>query len=78
MRVAVLANIQEAGGVDSYWILGDLVAMGHDPVGVMERLAALPNATFIRGGERYITSFMEGRMRSRWLTKWLAEQDAAR
>lgn len=52
---AVLADIQAAGGVDGYWMLGDLAAIGHDPLGVMERLAKLPNATFIRGNvDRYI------------------------
>jgi putative phosphoesterase len=54
---AVFTDIQAAGGVDGYWILGDLAAIGFDPVGVMERLAGLPNATFIRGNtDRYITT----------------------
>ena len=51
----VLADIQAQGGVDGYWVLGDLVAIGHDPVGVLERLAALPNARFVRGNtDRYV------------------------
>ena len=45
---AVLAHIQAQGGVDDYWVLGDLCAIGYDPVGVLERLSALPNAIFIR------------------------------
>jgi putative phosphoesterase len=54
---AVLADIQSQGGVDEYWVLGDLVAIGHDPIGVMERLTKLPNAHFIRGNtDRYVTS----------------------
>ena len=54
---AVLADIQSQGGVDEYWILGDLVAIGHDPIGVVERLTKLPNAHFIRGNtDRYVTS----------------------
>jgi putative phosphoesterase len=54
---AVLADIRISGGVQGYWILGDLVAIGHDPVGVMERLAELPNAVFIRGNaDRYTSS----------------------
>lgn len=54
---AVLADIQAQGGVDEYWILGDLVAIGHDPLGVLERLSKLPNAHFIRGNtDRYVTS----------------------
>jgi predicted phosphodiesterase len=54
---AVLADIKASGGVQGYWILGDLAAIGHDPVGVMERLDELPNAVFIRGNaDRYVTS----------------------
>lgn len=54
---AVLTDIEERGGVNSYWILGDLVAQGPDPVGVLERLAVLPNAHFIRGNtDRYVVS----------------------
>jgi putative phosphoesterase len=52
---AVLADVAAAGGVDGYWVLGDLVAIGHDPVGVMERLVALPAARFVRGNtDRYL------------------------
>jgi putative phosphoesterase len=52
---AVLADIEARGGVDGYWILGDLVAIGHDPLGVLERLSSLPNAEFVRGNtDRYI------------------------
>ena len=36
---AVLADIEATGGVDEHWVLGDIVALGHDPVGVLERLA---------------------------------------
>jgi predicted phosphodiesterase len=54
---AVLADIQAKGGVDGYWILGDLCAIGYDPVGVLERITALPNATVIRGNaDRYVTT----------------------
>jgi predicted phosphodiesterase len=54
---AVLADIQAQGGVDSYWVLGDLVALGHDPVGVLERLTALPNVQYVRGNtDRYVVS----------------------
>ncbi len=52
---AVLTDIKAQGGVDAYWILGDLVAIGHDPVGVLERLAKVPNARFVRGNtDRYV------------------------
>ena len=36
---AVLASIAREDGADEYWILGDVVALGPDPVGVMEHLA---------------------------------------
>jgi predicted phosphodiesterase len=46
---AVLKDIQQSGGVDAYWILGDLVAFGHAPVQTLEILAALPATTIISG-----------------------------
>lgn len=46
---AVLRDIEAMGGVDEYWVLGDLVAYGHDPVNVLERLNTLPNAIFTYG-----------------------------
>jgi len=52
---ATLADISAQGGVDAYWVLGDLVALGPDPVRVLERLTDLPNARFIRGNtDRYV------------------------
>lgn len=52
---AVLADISARGGADAYWVLGDLVAIGADPVGTLERLAALPDAIFVQGNtERYL------------------------
>jgi len=54
---AVLASIASEGGADEYWILGDLVALGPDPVGVMEHLAPLPGLRMIRGNtDRYVVS----------------------
>jgi putative phosphoesterase len=50
----VLADIKAQGGVDRYWLLGDFSAMGFDPVGVLERVATLPDAQFTRGNhDRY-------------------------
>jgi predicted phosphodiesterase len=46
---AVLADIKKQGGVDEYWVLGDLVAIGPQPVAVLERLQALPNIRLTRG-----------------------------
>ena len=54
---AVITDIQAQGGVDTYWVLGDLVAIGHDPVGVLERLAELHNVCFVRGNtDRYVVT----------------------
>ncbi len=46
---AVLQDIQARGGADAYWVLGDLAAFGHDPVGCLERVYALPNVVVTRG-----------------------------
>jgi predicted phosphodiesterase len=52
---AVLQDIDQAGGADKYWVLGDLVAIGPDPVEVLSRLSQLPGAQFTRGNaDRYV------------------------
>ena len=54
---AVLEDIAARGGVDGYCVLGDLVAIGYDPPGVLERLAALPNSHFVQGNtDRYVVT----------------------
>jgi len=54
---AVLADIRAQGGADEIWVLGDLAAIGHDPLGTLERLKNLPNARFVRGNtDRYIVT----------------------
>lgn len=54
---AVLADIQRMGGVDSYWLIGDLIALGPDPIGVLERVTTLPHLTLTRGNtDRYTIS----------------------
>lgn len=59
---AVLADAERAGPIDGYWVLGDLAAIGPDPVGAVERVAALPNARVLRGNaDRY--SFSTARPR---------------
>ncbi len=56
---AVLEDLNAHGGADAYWVLGDLAAMGPDPVGVLERLNDLPNAIFVRGNtDRWICNAM--------------------
>ena len=52
---AVLADIESQGGVDAFWVLGDLVALGPSPVQVLERLVSLPNVRIVRGNtDRYV------------------------
>jgi predicted phosphodiesterase len=52
---AVLADIAEQGGANDYWIMGDLVALGPEPVLTLEILSALPHAQFVRGNtDRYV------------------------
>lgn len=54
---AVLDDIAKLGGVDHYLLLGDLTALGPEPVTVLERLNQLPNAQFVRGNtERYVVT----------------------
>ncbi|MCS7054737.1 MAG: metallophosphatase family protein [Thermoflexales bacterium] len=57
---AVLDDIASAGGVDEYWILGDLAALGPSPVAALERLNRLPNARFVRGNtDRYVCGLLD-------------------
>lgn len=54
---AVLEDIERRGGTDEYWVLGDLVALGPQPVEVLERLQELEKAVFVRGNtDRYVTT----------------------
>ena len=54
---AVLADVETRGGVDGYIVLGDLAALGHQPVTVLERLVALPNARITHGNtDRYVVT----------------------
>lgn len=76
---AVLRDVQAQGGVDVYLVLGDIVAIGHDPDGVLERLAALPDVRFVRGntdhyvvtGERPGPTFEEVRADPRLLSQFV-------
>lgn len=40
---AVLDDIHSQGGADHYWVLGDLVDRGYDPVGTLQIVRSLPN-----------------------------------
>ena len=54
---AVLDDVERRGGADEYWVLGDLVALGPQPVEVLERLQELEKAVFVRGNtDRYVTT----------------------
>lgn len=56
-RVALEAVAADGAqqGVDRWWALGDLVAIGPEPVRTLELLANLPRMTAIRGNtERYV------------------------
>ena len=51
---AVVADGRDAG-VEQWWALGDLVAIGPDPVGTIERLRSLPGFAALAGNtERYV------------------------
>jgi len=54
---AVLSDIQSQGEADRYWVLGDFAAIGYDPVTPLEKLTALPHASFTRGNtDRYVVT----------------------
>jgi len=56
-RAAAEAVIADgtACGVERWWVLGDLVAIGPDPVGVLELFAGMANLVATRGNtERYV------------------------
>lgn len=53
---AVLAD-GRSQGVDAWWALGDLVAIGPDPVPTLELLTSVPNLQVTRGNtDRYVVS----------------------
>ena len=52
---AVIRAVDESGGVNGWWVLGDNLAIGADPVGVLELLDTLPEAKFVKGNtDHYI------------------------
>lgn len=54
---AVLADLQTQGPIDAYWVLGDLAAIGYDPVTPLERVVGLPNVRCVRGNtDRYVVT----------------------
>ena len=58
-RIALEAVIADGvqQGVDAWWVLGDLVAIGVEPVATLELLTNLPGARFVRGNtDRYVVT----------------------
>jgi predicted phosphodiesterase len=58
-RIALEAVVSDGtgNGVEAWWVLGDLIAIGPDPVQTLELLVNLPNARFVRGNtDRYVVS----------------------
>jgi predicted phosphodiesterase len=58
-RLALEAVVADGtgNGVHGWWVLGDLVAIGPDPVETLEILTDLPNVRFVRGNtDRYVVS----------------------
>ncbi len=54
---AVLNDLQARGGADETWLLGDVAALGPDPVGVLDRLTEIDNLRVIRGNtDRYLVT----------------------
>src|SRR5687767_6042410 len=70
MRIALLSDVHgnpialtavlrdaRAAGVDRFWILGDLAAIGPEPVAAVESVASLDNALLTRGNtDRYVVT----------------------
>jgi len=46
---AVLADIEREGGVEAYWVIGDVADMGSDPARCIALLRALENVVVVRG-----------------------------
>ncbi len=58
-RVALEAVVEDgrSQGVDAWWVLGDLAAIGSEPVSTLECLANLPGVRFVRGNtDRYVVT----------------------
>jgi predicted phosphodiesterase len=53
LEAVVADGVQQ--GVDTWWVLGDLVAIGAEPIPTLELLADLPGVRFVRGNtDRYV------------------------
>jgi predicted phosphodiesterase len=53
----VIAQLEQQGGWDEIWVLGDLAVFGPYPARALERLAALPQVRFVQGNtDRYLVT----------------------
>ena len=58
-RIALEAVVADGigNGVEEWWALGDLIAIGPEPIETLEMLTDLPNVRFVRGNtDRYVVS----------------------
>jgi len=54
---AVLIDIEQNVGADSFYVLGDIAAIGYDPVQPLEMITALPGLKAVRGNtERFLVT----------------------
>jgi putative phosphoesterase len=71
---AVLAAVDRERP-DEILVLGDLVAFGPDPAGVVDRLRQLHSAMIIRGNcDRYLLEMTEPRTEPMWEAMWWARE----
>ncbi len=53
---AVLNDVEECGEVDEYWVVGDLAALGPQPIAVLERLGEIGAVTTRGNTDRYVVT----------------------
>ncbi len=52
---AVISDIYQKGGADCFWVLGDLAAIGHAPIAVLDLLHSQKNLQCVSGNtDRYV------------------------
>jgi predicted phosphodiesterase len=81
---AVLKDLEQLGGADKIWILGDLVAFGPRPVECLDKITALKDTKVISGNtDRYLVTGQRPHIdppkdESEWqaIQKMLNERDA--
>jgi predicted phosphodiesterase len=72
---AVLDELDEGGGADKVWVLGDLAAFGPEPARSLARIRTIPNAAVISGNtDRYIVTGRRPKMAVADKTAWKSIQ----